>query len=274
MMFGYKEKPNFTVENEKEISTAAEGRFRPDVRKRASKSRATARKHRLEERCSHHPALLLLALSWVLAGARRDRGPPAPARVTDLTGTLSIADIAALSQIAQRFEARKGSQIAVLIVPTTEPETIEQYLDPRRRGLEARAQEGRRRRDPRRREERPPPAHRGRLRPRGRAHRRDLASASSTRSSRRVSARRLRRRHSTPGVDRMIRVIDGEPLPAPAAQRPARSRNSLLTSGLARSACAVRTDRSAAFLRAVLGPRRLRLNGGWSRRSVCFFGRC
>ncbi|MGY3235784.1 uncharacterized protein ACVMAJ_002674 [Bradyrhizobium sp. USDA 4448] len=47
--------------------------------------------------------------------------------MVDRTGTLSSGDIAALSQKLSDFEARKGSQIAVLIVPTTEPETIEQF---------------------------------------------------------------------------------------------------------------------------------------------------
>lgn len=53
--------------------------------------------------------------------------PPLTARVTDLTGTLSAAQIQSLEQTLQTFEARKGSQIAVLIVPTTQPETIEQF---------------------------------------------------------------------------------------------------------------------------------------------------
>jgi uncharacterized protein len=53
--------------------------------------------------------------------------PPLQARVTDLTGTLSPEQRAALEQELAAFEQRKGSQIAVLIVPTTEPETIEQY---------------------------------------------------------------------------------------------------------------------------------------------------
>ena len=35
--------------------------------------------------------------------------------------------VAALEQQLRAFEAQKGSQIAVLLVPTTEPETIEQY---------------------------------------------------------------------------------------------------------------------------------------------------
>lgn len=53
--------------------------------------------------------------------------PPLKARVTDLTGTLSANDTTRLEQKLAAFEAKKGSQIAVLIVPTTQPETIEQY---------------------------------------------------------------------------------------------------------------------------------------------------
>lgn len=53
--------------------------------------------------------------------------PPLAARVTDLSGTLSPTEAAQLEQKLAAFEARKGSQVAVLIVPTTRPETIEQY---------------------------------------------------------------------------------------------------------------------------------------------------
>ncbi|MDE2366238.1 MAG: YgcG family protein [Betaproteobacteria bacterium] len=53
--------------------------------------------------------------------------PPLKSRVTDLTGTLSANEAVQLEQKLAAFEARKGSQIAVLIVPTTQPETIEQY---------------------------------------------------------------------------------------------------------------------------------------------------
>ena len=53
--------------------------------------------------------------------------PPLRGRVTDQTATLSAEQTAALEQTLQAFEARKGSQIAVLLVPTTAPETIEQY---------------------------------------------------------------------------------------------------------------------------------------------------
>lgn len=53
--------------------------------------------------------------------------PPLTARVTDLTGTLTPEQRAALESRLQAFETQKGSQIAVLIVPTTQPEAIEQY---------------------------------------------------------------------------------------------------------------------------------------------------
>lgn len=53
--------------------------------------------------------------------------PALKARVTDLTGTLTPAQTARIEQQLQALEQRKGSQIAVLIVPTTQPEAIEQY---------------------------------------------------------------------------------------------------------------------------------------------------
>lgn len=53
--------------------------------------------------------------------------PPLTGRVVDLTATLSAHQVAALEQKLKAFEDRKGSQLAVLIVPTTQPETIEQY---------------------------------------------------------------------------------------------------------------------------------------------------
>jgi uncharacterized protein len=53
--------------------------------------------------------------------------PPLKARVTDLTGTLSAPQIQTLDARLRDFEHAKGSQVAVLIVPTTQPETIEQY---------------------------------------------------------------------------------------------------------------------------------------------------
>jgi len=78
------------------------------------------------------PALLAGAAAFVLAltfavGARADVAVPPVARVTDLTQTLSAEQVASLSGRLEAFEARKGSQLAVLIVPTTEPEDIAQF---------------------------------------------------------------------------------------------------------------------------------------------------
>ena len=53
--------------------------------------------------------------------------PTLSTRVTDLTQTLSQAEKAQLEQKLAAFEQQKGSQIAVLIVPTTQPEDIAQY---------------------------------------------------------------------------------------------------------------------------------------------------
>lgn len=53
--------------------------------------------------------------------------PPLAHRVTDLTGTLSQEQQAALESRLAQFEQKEGSQIAVLIVPSTQPEAIEQY---------------------------------------------------------------------------------------------------------------------------------------------------
>lgn len=72
-------------------------------------------------------ALGALALVAALAPARADVAVPPVARVTDLTGTLTATQRAALSDKLAAFEARKGSQIVVLMVPTTEPEDIAQF---------------------------------------------------------------------------------------------------------------------------------------------------
>ena len=52
---------------------------------------------------------------------------PPVARVTDTTGTLSADQKQALESKLADIEQRKGSQVAVLIVPTTQPEEIEQF---------------------------------------------------------------------------------------------------------------------------------------------------
>jgi uncharacterized protein len=76
------------------------------------------------------PALAALLLSAALPVAGAQSLQPVPkleARVTDLTGTLTAGQQAELEQKLADFEARKGAQIAVLIIPTTQPESIEQY---------------------------------------------------------------------------------------------------------------------------------------------------
>jgi uncharacterized protein len=71
--------------------------------------------------------ILALVMGWAVAAAADVAGTAPVGRVVDQTGTLSSDDVAALTQTLKSLEARKGSQVAVLIVPTTEPETIEQY---------------------------------------------------------------------------------------------------------------------------------------------------
>jgi uncharacterized protein len=158
---------------------------------------------------------LLLALpAWAQLAV-----PPLKGRVTDLTGTLKPEQVASLEQMLQSFEARKGSQIAVLMVPTTQPETIEQYAlrvaeqwkigrknvddgailvvakDDRAARIEV-----------------------------GYGLEGALNDATASRIGREVMAPRFREGDYfggiTAAVDRMIRVIDGEPLPEPARGAP------------------------------------------------------
>jgi uncharacterized protein len=164
-------------------------------------------------------ASLILAIALVLTlaiPAFADVAvPQLTGRVVDQTGTLSSSDVASLSQKLRDFEARKGSQIAVLIVPTTQPESIEQFSI---RVAEA-WKIGRKKIDD------------GAI----------LVVAKNDRHLRievgyglegaltDVTARRIIDEVITPkfragdfaggisgGVDRMIRVIDGEPLPVPS----------------------------------------------------------
>lgn len=69
---------------------------------------------------------LALAL-FSLAATAEVAVPPLSARVTDLTGTLSAEQRGAIEQKLAALEAAKGSQLAVLLLPSTRPETIEQY---------------------------------------------------------------------------------------------------------------------------------------------------
>jgi uncharacterized protein len=71
----------------------------------------------------------ILALVFALAAGAADEVavPALKARITDLTGTLDAGQLASLEAELRAFEQSKGSQIAVLMLPSTQPETIEQY---------------------------------------------------------------------------------------------------------------------------------------------------
>ena len=73
----------------------------------------------------------LVAAGVLLAGLVSARAevvvPPLKAHVTDLTGTLSASQLRDLDSRLSDFERGKGSQIAVLMLPSTQPETIEEY---------------------------------------------------------------------------------------------------------------------------------------------------
>lgn len=67
-------------------------------------------------------ALLLASLAFAEVAV-----PPLTARVTDLSGVFEDTRRGALEERLRAFEARKGAQLAVLVLPSTQPETIEQY---------------------------------------------------------------------------------------------------------------------------------------------------
>ena len=71
----------------------------------------------------------LLLLAALLCGTAQAEVavPPLQHRVTDLTGTLDAPQMQALESKLAAFESEKGAQIAVLLLPTTQPETIEQF---------------------------------------------------------------------------------------------------------------------------------------------------
>ncbi|MGH8249580.1 MAG: TPM domain-containing protein [Steroidobacteraceae bacterium] len=159
--------------------------------------------------------LLIALLPAAAASAQSLRPiPPLEARVTDLTGTLTADERSRLEARLAEFEARKGAQLAVLMVPTTRPEEIEQYSI---RVVEA-WKLGR---------EKPDDGALLLVAKDDRAMRievgRGLEGALTDLASKRIIADTI-----TPffrqgdfgggisaGVDQMIRVVDGEPLPEP-----------------------------------------------------------
>lgn len=72
-------------------------------------------------------ALLVVTLLAPCAATAQVAVPPLVGHVTDQTQTLTSQQLATLEQTLSAFEAQKGSQLAVLIIPTTAPEEIEQF---------------------------------------------------------------------------------------------------------------------------------------------------
>lgn len=161
-------------------------------------------------------SLLVWLLCWSLNAVAETAVPSLSGRVTDLTATLSAEQKASLERTLRTFEARKGSQIAVLIVPTTAPETIEQYA----LRVAEQWQLGREKVDD------------GALlliAKNDRALRIEvgygLEGALNDATSKRIISEIITPRFKqadfyagiAAGIDQMIRVVDGEPLPQPTA---------------------------------------------------------
>ncbi len=140
--------------------------------------------------------------------------PPLTARVTDLTGTLSGGAVNRIESQLKDFETKKGSQIVVLIVPSTQPEEIEQYgirvadaWKPGRKGVDDGAILLIAKND-----------HRARIEV-GYGLEGALPDATAKRIIDEAVTPRFRQDDFDGGVEagvsRMIAVIDGEPLPEP-----------------------------------------------------------
>uniref|UniRef100_UPI00249CED3A TPM domain-containing protein n=1 Tax=Stenotrophomonas sp. PS02298 TaxID=2991424 RepID=UPI00249CED3A len=73
--------------------------------------------------------LCLLGLGWAGPALAQQLAPipPLDSPVVDTTGTLDAAQKQALEQQAVALQQRKGAQLQILIVPSTQPEDIAQY---------------------------------------------------------------------------------------------------------------------------------------------------
>jgi uncharacterized protein len=169
-----------------------------------------------------------MARSWLLAflllfgfcsTAASEIPVPPVARVVDQTATLTAENRAALERMLEQFEARKGSQIAVVMVKTTAGEPIEQFA--LRVGEQWKL--GRKRVDD------------GAILVVAKDDRAlrievgyGLEGALNDATAKRIVSDVIVPRFRegdffggiSAGLDRMIRVIDGEPLPAPAKAAP------------------------------------------------------
>ncbi|MDP2880239.1 MAG: TPM domain-containing protein [Azonexus sp.] len=73
-------------------------------------------------------AALCFALLPLLGWSAKEVALPAlTERVTDLTGTLSAKDRAGLTASLTALEKDKGAQVTIVLLPTTQPESIEQF---------------------------------------------------------------------------------------------------------------------------------------------------
>lgn len=70
---------------------------------------------------------LALACSWAWPATAQVAVPALHAHVTDLTGTLTAAQTQALETRLAALEKRKGSQFLILMVPSTQPQAIEEF---------------------------------------------------------------------------------------------------------------------------------------------------
>jgi uncharacterized protein len=73
------------------------------------------------------PALLILLITTQSFGYQEVELPELNTRVTDLTGTLHANEIDHIAIKLASLEKIKGSQLVVVVIPTTGDETIEQY---------------------------------------------------------------------------------------------------------------------------------------------------
>jgi uncharacterized protein len=84
-------------------------------------------KHLKQLKLRAHIGLGFCLLLWFQICFAEVEIPVLRKHVTDLTATFNSEQIAVLEDKLSKFETEKGSQIAVLLVPTTQPEDIAQF---------------------------------------------------------------------------------------------------------------------------------------------------
>lgn len=161
--------------------------------------------------------LLACTLFWACLAGAQVLVPPLTGHVTDQTATLTAEQKAALEQTLRLFETRKGSQIAVLLIPSSGSETIEHYA----LRVAEQWKLGRKQVDD------------GAVLVVAKNDRTlrlevgyGLEGALNDATSKRIISEIMLPRFKqgdfsggiTAGIDQIIRVIDGEPLPAPAGK--------------------------------------------------------